>query len=211
MRRTFAYVMSIGVLSAAVGISAAQAPAGQPPAGRGAAPARVVFSVTSPAWADGGEVPMRNAGRGENKSPAFEFHWSTGNTPASAPEGLQSYAVIFHDIENSTAKGTADTLHWSAYNIPGTATGLPEGLDKGVLPDGTHNGPGIMARGGNPGQYFGPGAGPGPFHHYIFEFYALDTKLDLPATTTRDDLLKAMEGHVIGKAAYAGRFHAPPQ
>ena len=62
-----------------------------------------------------------------------------------------------------------------------------------------------------PGAYFGPGAGPGPFHHYVFEFYALDTKLDLPANTTRDDLLKAMEGHVIGKAAYVGRFHAPPQ
>jgi phosphatidylethanolamine-binding protein (PEBP) family uncharacterized protein len=43
----------------------------------------------------------------------------------------------------------------------------------------------------------------------VFEFYALDTKLDLAATTTREDLLKAMEGHVIGKAAYVGRFHAP--
>ena len=43
------------------------------------------------------------------------------------------------------------------------------------------------------------------------EIYALDAKLDLPATATRDDLLKAMEGHVIGKAAYTGRFHAQPQ
>jgi phosphatidylethanolamine-binding protein (PEBP) family uncharacterized protein len=48
-------------------------------------------------------------------------------------------------------------------------------------------------------------------HHYVFEFYALDTKLDLPANTTRDDLLKAMDGHIIGKAAWFGRFHAPPQ
>ncbi|MEO8682236.1 MAG: hypothetical protein ABI665_24525, partial [Vicinamibacterales bacterium] len=48
-------------------------------------------------------------------------------------------------------------------------------------------------------------------HHYVFEFYALDTKLDLPATTTREDLMKAMEGHVIGKAAYTGRFHTTPQ
>ena len=45
----------------------------------------------------------------------------------------------------------------------------------------------------------------------MFEFYALDTKLDLPATATRDDLMKAMEGHMIGKAAYTGRFHAQPQ
>ncbi len=196
------------------GIALAQAPAaGAPQApGRGGMPARVSLSVTSTGWPDGGEVPMKHAARGENKSPAFEFHWSTGNTPATAPATLQTYAVIFHDIENAGPnRGTTDTLHWSAFNIPGTAKGLPEGLGPGDLPDGTRNGPGIGARGGNPSAYFGPGAGPGPFHHYVFEFYALDTKLDLPATTTRDDLMKAMEGHVIGKAAYVGRFHAPPQ
>jgi hypothetical protein len=184
----------------------------QPPAaGKGGPPPpRLVFSVTTTAWPDGGEVPMRNAGRGENKSPAFEFHWSLGTNPAAPPEGLQTYAVIFHDIENSSMKTTVDTLHWTAFNIPGTAKGLPEGLGAGDLPDGTRNGPGIAARGGKPGAYFGPGAGPGPIHHYVFEFYALDTKLDLPADTTREDLLKAMDGHVIGKAAWFGRFHAPP-
>ena len=180
-----------------------------PAAGRGAAPARLVLSVTSTGWPDGGEIPMKHAFRGENKSPAFEFHWSTGPTPGAAPDGLQTYAVIFHDIENSTNKGTVDTLHWAAFNIPGSAKGLPEGLGPGDLPDGTRNGPGIAARGGNPGAYFGPGAGPGPFHHYVFEFYALDTKLDLPANTTRDEILKAMEGHVLGKAAYTGRFRTP--
>ena len=172
---------------------------------------RLVFSVTSTAWPDGGEVPMKYSGRGDNKSPEFEFHWTLGTEAASAPETLQSYAVIFHDIENSTNKTTTDTLHWSAFNIPGAAKGLPEGLGKGDLPDGTRNGPGIAQRGGNPGAYFGPGAGPGPIHHYVFEFYALDTKLDLPANTTREDLLKAMDGHVIGKAAWFGRFHAPAQ
>ena len=179
-----------------------------PPA---APPARLVLSVTSPAWPDGGEVPMRFASRGENKSPAFDFHWSLGLTPASAPDTLKSYAVVFRDMENSTNKTTVDTLHWTAFNIPGTAKGLPEGLGSGTLPDGTRNGPGIATMRGGPGNYFGPGAGPGPFHHYVFEFFALDTMLDLPATATRDDLLKAMDGHVIGKAAYVGRFHAPPQ
>ena len=205
LRSTLAAVALLAPVSMAV----AQPPA-QVPGGRGAAPARVVLSVTSPAFPDGGEVPMRNAGRGENKSPAFEFHWSTGNTPASAPDTLQTYAIVFHDIENSSNRGTTDTLHWSAFNIPGTAKGLPEGLGAGDLPDGTRNGPGINSRTGNP-FYFGPGAGPGPFHHYVWEFYALDTKLDLPATATRDELMKAMEGHVVGKAAYVGRFHAQPQ
>jgi Raf kinase inhibitor-like YbhB/YbcL family protein len=200
------------VIFSAIAVSAiavAQPPAGGTGGGRAAAPPRPVFSVTSPAWPDGAEVPMRNAGRGENKSPAFEFHWSLGTNPTSAPDTLQTYAVIFHDVENSSNKTTVDTLHWTAFNIPGTAKSLPEGLGAGDLPDGTRNGPGIMAGRGNP-SYFGPGAGPGPIHHYVFEFYALDTKLDLPANTTRDELLKAMDGHVIGKAAWFGRFHAPP-
>jgi Raf kinase inhibitor-like YbhB/YbcL family protein len=184
----------------------AQQPGGAKGPGRGKGPAGPVFSVTSTAFPDGGEVPLKYSFYGENKSPEFTFHWTTGETPAAAPASLQSYAVIFHDIENATAKGPTDTLHWSAFNIPGTAKGLPEGLGTGDLPDGTRNGPGIAAGRGTP-AYFGPGAGPGPFHHYVFEFYALDTKIDLPAKTTREDLMKAMEGHVIGKAAYVGRFH----
>lgn len=190
-------------------VTSAAVVSAQAPQGRGAAPARTVLWVSTTAFPDGGEIPARNAGRGENKSPAFEFHWNQGVNPASAPDNLQTYAIIFHDIENAGPnRGTTDTLHWSAFNIPGTAKGIPEGLGPGTLPDGTVNGPGIAQRGNNPGAYFGPGAGPGPFHHYVFEFYALDTKLDLPANTTRDDLMKAMEGHVIGKAAYVGRFHA---
>ena len=185
----------------------AQAPAA---AGRGPAPPRLVFSVTTNAWPDGGEVPMHNAGRGDNKLPPFEFHWTLGTNPGNAPDNLQSYAVIFHDLENSANKTTVDTLHWTAFNIPGSAKGLPEGLGSGDLADGTRNGPGIaLGRGGAP-AYFGPGAGPGPIHHYVFEFYALDSKLDLPANTSREDLLKAMDGHIIGKAAWFGRFHAPP-
>jgi Raf kinase inhibitor-like YbhB/YbcL family protein len=152
---------------------------------------------------------MHNAGVGDNKSPAFEFHWSLGPMPTDTPATLKTYAIIFHDIENvGPMNTTTDTLHWSAYNIPGTAKGLPEGLGAGTLPDGTVNGPGI--RGGANGVFFGPGAGPGPFHHYVFEFYALDTKLDLSPTATRDELMKAMDGHVIGKAAYVGRFHNQP-
>jgi len=192
----------------------AQQPAGGkgPGPGKGKCPAGPVLSVTSTSFPDGGEVPVKFSFYGENKSPEFTFNWTTANAPSAAPATLQSYAVIFHDIENATAKGPADTLHWSAFNIPGTAKGMPEGLLTVYLPDGTRNGPGIAGSrpNGVPG-YFGPGAGPGPFHHYVFEFYALDTKLDLPANTTRDELMKAMEGHVVGKAAYVGRFHQAAQ
>jgi len=213
MRSIQRLLAGLGVIAVSVAVGMAQAPqapaGGAAPAGQGRGGGRgPVLSVTSPSFPDGGEIPMKHGGRGDNKSPAFEFHWSNGPTPAEAPATLQSYAVIFHDIENASRGTTADTLHWAAFNIPGTAKGLPEGLGGGDLPDGTRNGPGINAGRGTP-SYFGPGAGPGPFHHYVFEFYALDTKLDLPATTTREDLLKAMDGHVIGKAAYVGRYHAP--
>jgi Raf kinase inhibitor-like YbhB/YbcL family protein len=184
----------------------AQAPA--PPAGgRGAAVLRLTFWVTSPSFADGAEIPMKYAGRGDNKSPAFEFHWNLGTNATTMPDTVKTFAVILHDVQNSANKTTGDTLHWSAFNIPATATGLPEGLGAGTLPDGTVNGPGI--RGGAGAYYYGPGAAAGPYHHYVFEFYALDTKLDLQVTATRDDLMKAIDGHVVGKAAYFGRFPGP--
>lgn len=213
MKLTSSFVLaSAAALALCVNAAVAQPAAGQAPAaGRGAMPARVVLSVSSSAWPDGGEIPMKYSSRGENRSPDFTFNWSQGGNAVAAPAELQSYAIVFRDMENSTNRGTTDTLHWTLFNIPGTAKGLAEGLGKGDLPDGSRNGPGIANRGGNPGAYFGPGAGPGPFHHYVFEFFALDTKLDLPATASRDDLLKAMEGHVIGKAVYTGRFHAPAQ
>lgn len=117
---------------------------------------RLVLWVTSTAWPDGGEIPMTNAVRGENKSPAFEFHWNLGTNSASAPENLKTYAVIFHDVENSSNKTTTDTLHWTAFNIPGTAKGLPEGLGSGDLADGTRNGPGLASRNGKPPAYDSP-------------------------------------------------------
>jgi Raf kinase inhibitor-like YbhB/YbcL family protein len=203
--------MNKGVLLAAVAAASCSMLLAQAPpaanAGRGGPPRKVLW-VTSSAFPDGGEVPMKNAGRGDNKFPGFDIHWNVGTMPTTAPDDLKTYAIVFHDIENSANKTTVDTLHWTAFNIPGSATSIPEGIGPGDLPDGTRNGPGIAAGRGGPPAYFGPGAGAGPFHHYVFEFYALDSKLDLPATATRDELMKAMDGHIIGKAAYVGRFHA---
>ncbi len=73
-------------------------------------------------------------------------------------------------------------------------------IEEGKLPEGAVNG-----QGGRP--YMGPGAPNGPrYHHYIFEFYALSTPLDLPATASRPELLAAMNGKVLAKAAYVGAF-----
>jgi Raf kinase inhibitor-like YbhB/YbcL family protein len=203
--------VSVAVIGAAVAVAIAQAPQGsrQRSAREAGGASRTVLSVTSPAWPDGGEIPVKHAYRGGNKSPAFEFRWTQANAAARPPEGLKTYAVVFRDIENSSNLGTADTLHWTLFNIPGTAKGLAEGLGAGDLPDGSRNGPGLNNRGGKRRAYAGPAAGSGRFHHYVFEFFALDAKLDLPSTATRDQLMRAMEGHVLGKAAYVGRFRTP--
>jgi Raf kinase inhibitor-like YbhB/YbcL family protein len=142
------------------------------------------------AFPDGGIVPPKYAGRG-GVQPAFKF--------SGAPAGTVSYAIIFHDLDVSIGGQTGDVLHWMAWNIPASANGIPEGK----LPEGSVQGNNIT---GQPG-YMGPGAPAGPrYHHYVFELYALSSNLDLPATASRDDLLKAMGGKIVAKSAYVGRF-----
>jgi len=154
-------------------------------------PSLTPFMVTTTAFEDGGVIPEKYVMSGENVQPGFTFT----NVPANAV----SIAVIFHDIEPAFPQGsTGDILHWMAWNIPAQG-GIPEGS----LPAGAVSGNNIR---GQPG-YMGSGAPAGPrYHHYVFEFYALNANLDLPATATRQDLLAAMEGKVVGKVAYVGRY-----
>ncbi len=100
-----------------------------------------------------------------------------------------------------------DLLHWMLWDIPADATSLREGIARGAqLPDGTRQ---ISATGPN---YRGPGApASGPAHHYVFELFALDIKIDVSAVgasppATRAALVSAMAGHIRGKATYVGLF-----
>ena len=100
--------------------------------------------------------------------------------------------------------GGADVLHWAIFDIPGSATSLPENLDrKAELPDGAKQ---LNSIGGAPG-YFNPCPPPPTTHHYLIEMYALDAKLDLPATTSRADLEKALGMHTRAKGVYVGLYH----
>lgn len=143
------------------------------------------------AFEDGGIVPDKYTARGGNTQPGFTF--------SNAPDNAETYAIIFHDLDVALNNGTDDVLHWLAWNIPADAGGIPEGS----LPEGSVQGRNIA----NQNAYFGPGAPAGPRdHHYVFELYALNDTLDLPATAGRAELLEAMQGKVVGKAAYVGRF-----
>jgi Raf kinase inhibitor-like YbhB/YbcL family protein len=154
------------------------------------------IKITIPAFGDGGMIPAKYGcanGKNANVSPEIQF--------SGAPAGTQSFALILHDPD--VAIGADDVLHWAIFNIPGSATSLPEGVPaKAKLDDGAEQ---INNIGGSIG-YFNPCPPPPTTHHYLFEMYALDTKLE-PAPTSRADLMKAMTGHIRAKGIYFGLFH----
>jgi Raf kinase inhibitor-like YbhB/YbcL family protein len=161
---------------------------------KGGAPA---MRLTTPAFADGSVIPEKYTSAGQSVSP--ELDWT------NVPPGTVTFVLLFHDPDVALQRKLDDVTHWIAWNIPVTATKLDEGIKEGgTLPDGMVQGK--NTRGTN--AYMGPGApANGPEHHYTFELFALDTKLDLGPDTPRADVMKAMEGHIIGKAVWEGRFH----
>jgi len=166
-----------------------------------AQPARPAMTLTTPAWPDGDPIPVKFTQAGEQVSPAL--NWT------NTPPGTQSFVLHMLDPDVARNKTTDTQVHWLVWNIPATATGLPENVPKGAaLPDGSQQ---ISASGP---VYRGPGApATGPVHHYTFEIYALDTKLDVAAAAdafeTRANVMKAMQGHILGKAVYVGLFKRP--
>ena len=181
------------LLLATISLVSAQAPAG---GGRG--PAVPGLTLTTPAFADGTEIPPKYTQSAPNPiSPKLE--WS------NVPPNTASFVLLMHDPDVAVQKKTTDVLHWLVFNIPGSARELPEGVPADVkLADGTIQ----LKNSGNVVGYRGPGAGAaGPHHHYTLELFALDTKLDLGPDATRADVMSAIDGHILGKGVLVGRFH----
>ena len=176
--------------------------AAQPQQQRGGGRGRAirVMTLTSPAFQDGGLLAAKHAQAGAEASPALA--WS------DVPDSTVSFVLIVHDLDAAVGReGTDDMLHWLVWNIPGTATSLPEAIPHGAqLPDGARQ---ISVSGP---YYRGPGApASGPPHHYAFELYALDTMLEVPAVgaapaATRAAVLAAMAGRVRGKGVMVARY-----
>src|SRR5215475_8045159 len=174
---------------------------------RGGAPAAPPMTMTVAGFPDGGPIPVKysqaapGVAAGEGLSPAITW--------TNVPAGTQSFVLNMHDMDVARNKTTDDQAHWVVWNIPATSSGMTEGQPKGAkLPDGSYQ---ISATGL---VYRGPGAGAnGPKHHYMFEVYALDTKLDVQpaadAFETRANVMKAIQGHILGKAVYMDLFRHP--
>jgi Raf kinase inhibitor-like YbhB/YbcL family protein len=201
--------MRVLILAALVGIGATadaqNPPSGAPPApgGRGGRGRAVrLMTLTTGSFADGGAIPATYSQSGDEKSPPLS--WS------GVPDSVASFVLVMHDLDAPIASGADDVLHWLLWNIPGTATSLPEGVQAtSQLPDGTRQ---ISASGP---YYRGPGAAAsGPTHHYVFELYALDTMLDVapvgasPAAT-RQAVMAAMAGHIRAKGVLVGLYKRP--
>jgi Raf kinase inhibitor-like YbhB/YbcL family protein len=198
--------VSAGMVAVAVSLliafAAAQtpAPSGGQPVNPTQPPGRPL-TLTSTAFPDGGQIPLKYTQSGEQVSPALSW--------TNVPPGTVSFVLHMRDPDVARNRTTEDQVHWLVWNIPGTATGLPEGVPKGAeLPDGLRQ---ISASGP---VYRGPGAAAsGPMHHYTFELFALDRTVDLQpgadAWETRTRIWAAMQGHILGKAVYVGLFRRP--
>lgn len=165
---------------------------GAPPSGGGGA----TLSVSSTAFKDGGTIPSKYAYDFGNLSPPLT--WTAG------PTGTQSYVVIMEDIDwDKETRRPPDPRQWILFNIPANVLSLPEGLPK---EDRLENGAlhGRNCYGGN--YYAGPRPSLGIRHRYQFTVYALDKFLDLPAGSPVDQVLAAMQGHIIAQGKLIGTY-----
>ncbi len=160
------------------------------------------IAVTSSAFDHHGMVPDANSAYGDNQS--IDLAWS------NLPEGAVELALIMDDPK-VVELGMMPTpfVHWVAYNIPAAAGGLPANLPTdaevaGIAGlDGMINGLNGTRRPG----YFGPRPpANGQLHAYHFRVYALDSALDLEPGLNKDQVLEAIEGHVLGTGMLMGHY-----
>ena len=160
------------------------------------------IAITSSAFDHHGMVPEVNSAYGDNVS--IDLSWS------NLPAGTQQLALICDDpIVVEIGMMEQPFVHWVMYNIPASAGGLPAGLASdaelsGVDGlDGAINGLNGLRRPG----YFGPRPpANGQLHAYHFRIYALDDELDLDPGLGKDELLAAMDGHVLATGMLMGHY-----
>jgi Raf kinase inhibitor-like YbhB/YbcL family protein len=151
-------------------------------------------TITSSAFSQNGEIPAKYTCDGKDVSPPLA--WS------GLPAGTKSLALIMDDPDAPDPAAPKMTwVHWVLYNIPPGATGLPEGVKSGELPKGTKEGLNDWRRPG----YGGP-CPPIGRHRYFHKLYALDVVLPELGKATKQDLERAMKGHVLASAELVGTY-----
>ncbi|HVP66674.1 MAG TPA: YbhB/YbcL family Raf kinase inhibitor-like protein [Anaeromyxobacteraceae bacterium] len=151
-------------------------------------------TLTSPAFPHGGEIPKQYTCQGRDASPALAW---TG-----VPVDAKSLALVVDDPDAPDPAAPRMTwVHWVLYDIPPSATGLPEAVAAQALPRGTREGLNDWKRKG----YGGP-CPPIGRHRYFFKLYALDVALGDLGAPTKAELEGRMEGHVLARAQLVGTY-----
>lgn len=154
----------------------------------------MALTLTSPAFEHNGEIPALHTCEGDDVSP--ELRWS------NVPEKTRSLVLIVDDPDAPDPAAPKMTwVHWVLYNIPPAATGLPQEITAGDLPDGTREGRNDWKRTG----YGGP-CPPIGTHRYFHKLYALDVVLPDLEKPTKTKLERAMRGHILGQTELIGTF-----
>ncbi len=143
------------------------------------------MTITSPAFRENGSIPAKYGCGGSNISPPLGF--------SGAPQNAKTLALI---VEDPDAPGGLFT-HWVVWNIPASTATVAEGQP----PAGGMEGENSYGKSG-----YGTLCPPSGEHRYIFNVYALDAELNLPASTGREQLEAAMKGHVVAQTQLMGRY-----
>lgn len=154
----------------------------------------MTLTLESPAFSNNGGIPREYTCDADDIAP--ELRWF------GAPDGTKTFALIVDDPDAPDPAAPKMTyVHWVLYDIPASARGIPKGGD---TPAGTRDGKNDWKRTG----YGGP-CPPIGRHRYYFKLYALDAALGDLGTPTKADLLKVMEGHVLGRVELMGTYQRP--
>lgn len=152
----------------------------------------MAFELTSTAFKAGDTIPAKHSCEGADVSPPLAW--------TDPPPGTKSLALVCDDPDAPV--GT--WVHWVLHGLPATARSLAEGVPpKATLDDGSAQGTNDFKRKGYGGPC--PPRGHG-FHRYFFRLYALDAKPEPGPGATKQALLEAMEGHVLGQVELVGRY-----
>ena len=152
---------------------------------------KMTIQLASSAFLEGAPIPAKYTCDGQDISPPLKWR--------DVPQGTKTLALICDDPDAPV--GT--WVHWVLYGLPGSVVELPEGLPTTEnLPNGAKQGLNDFKRIGYGGPC-PPGKSP---HRYFFKLYALDTELNLPAKAAKKDLLRAMEGHILGEGRLMGTY-----
>ena len=154
----------------------------------------MALAITSSSFRNHAEILSKYTCEGEDVSPPLA--WS------GAPDGAKSLVLIVDDPDAPDPKAPKMTwVHWVLYDIPPSASSLPENVKPGDLPSGTREGLNDWKRTG-----YGEPCPPIGRHRYFHKLYALDTTLGDLGTPTKAEVEKAMEGHVLAQAELVGTY-----